>query len=136
MKKLLILLLVCGIHFSVLGQVVRNYTLTINGDTSPLNATVENKNVILSFKKTDVLTIKFNELKRDISRKTVKITSDAESNGIVIGTFSRTNVKDDQSHVLNISFENLKLNGGPNHTYTVTIIGRKGKQNLFRFKLV
>ncbi len=137
------LLLICGINVSVFGQVVSDYAYILNNDTSPFdatleNTTLENKNLIQNFKLTDVLTITFNELKADMSKKSVEIISDLKDNGIVIGTFDQTDIKDDDSYVLNISFNNLqdKLTSGTNNIYNIVITDDKAQQNLLRFRLL
>ena len=132
------LLLICGINVSVFGQVVSNYAYILNNDASPFDATLENKNLIQNFKLTDVLTITFNELKADMSKKSVEIISDMKDNGIVIGTFDQTDIKDDDSYVLNISFNNLqdKLTSGTSNIYNIVITDDQGQQNLLKFRLL
>ena len=132
------LLLICGINVSVFGQVVSDYAYILNNDTSPFDATLENKNLIQNFKITDVLTITFNGLKADMSKKSVEITSDSIDNGIIIGAFDQTDIKDDESYVLNISFDTLqeKLTSGTNNIYNIVITDDKEQQNLLKFRLL
>ena len=137
MKNIWMLLLICGINISVFGQVISDCSIILNNDTSPFISTLENKNLIHEFKTTDVLTITFNELKTDMSKKSVEITSNSKSKGFVIGTFDKTDIDGDESYVLNISFDNLqdKLNSGADNIYDIIIQDEVGQQSLLKFRL-
>ena len=137
MKKILIVLILCGVNLISFGQVVNNCNLILNNDSSSLNATLEGKQIILNFQKTDVLSITFEELKTDISKKMVVITSDSNHNEILIGTFNKTDIKGDSSYTLDIPFGKLdKLCFGTDNIYTILIKDEKGEQILLRFKLL
>lgn len=139
MKKIWIVLLFCGMNIFSFSQLVDNYKIILNNDTSALNATVENRKAIFNFQKTDILTITFDDLKTDISKKSVKIISESNNEDILIGTFGKDDVKANNSYSLKISFEKLldKLNKSvENNVYSIIVMDKNGKQNLLRFKLI
>jgi len=136
MKKIWIFLLICGVNFSLFGQVVSNYTIVLNNDTSPLNATLENSSFIFSFKKSDVLTCTFHELGSGMVQKSVEIISDSKDRNSMIGTFSKTDMQDGKNYVITISFDKLKLNSETNEVYTIIIKDEKEQQNLLKFRLI
>lgn len=130
MKTIWMLFLTLGISASAFGQVVSNYTVLLNNDTSPLNATVEQESFILKFMNTDVLTIIFSELKSDITKKTVKVISDSKKNVAVIGTFTKERINKDKSYTVNIPLKSLNIHTGMDNIYTIIITDVKGKQDL------
>lgn len=136
MKKIWIFLLICGFHFSLIGQAISSYTIILNNDSSPLNASLENSNLVYSFKKSDVLTITFTELESGISKKSVEILSGSDDSVLMIGTFSRADLKADKSYDLIVSFDKLPLKSGTDEVYTMRIKDEKEQQNILRFRLI
>ncbi|MCK9451973.1 MAG: hypothetical protein M0Q90_09805 [Bacteroidales bacterium] len=139
MKKIWILLLLCGMSIYSIGQVASSYTMILNDDTTPLNATLENKKIIVNFQKTDVLTITFKELKADMPDKSVEITTESADEVILVGTFGRDDFKEDNTYVLSVSFSNLqeKLNNAnSDEAHTLSIRDKTGRQKLLMFKLL
>ncbi|MCK9451708.1 MAG: hypothetical protein M0Q90_08460 [Bacteroidales bacterium] len=136
MKKLWIFLLICAINLSVVGQVVGSYTIVLNNDTSPLNASLKNNTFVYSFKKSDVLTITFKELETVVGQKSIKITSGFDDDDIQVGTFNEADVQDDKSSVVNIAFDKLKLKAGPDEVYKLLIKDENEHQTILKFRLI
>lgn len=136
MKKIWIFLLICGINLAVFGQVFSGYTIVLNKDTSTLNASLENSNLVYSFKKSDVLTITFSELESAVTQKSVLITSDSDEDEILVGTINTLDIKSDKSYDFPIAFDKLPLKSGTDEVYTMRIKDEKNQQNILRFRLL
>ncbi|MDY0255431.1 MAG: hypothetical protein RBR30_13620 [Tenuifilaceae bacterium] len=136
MKKFWIFLLICAINLSVVGQVVGSYTIVLNNDTSPLNASLKNSTFVYSFKKSDVLTITFKELETVVGQKSIEITSDFDDVKIQVGTFNEADVQDDESSVVNIAFDKLKLKAGTDEAYSLLIKDENKRQTILKFRLI
>ena len=120
------------------GQVVSNYSIILNNDKSPLEATVKDKNVVLNFHETDVLTFTFKDLKPDISKTTIKIISASLKNDIIVGTFDKSILVGNDKYTVDIAFNKFKdkLHFRGNNIYSIVIQNKKARQNLLTFKLL
>ncbi|MDY0078657.1 MAG: hypothetical protein RBR87_15420 [Bacteroidales bacterium] len=135
MKKFWIFLLICAINLSVVGQVAGSYTIVLNNDTSPLNASLKNSTFVYSFKKSDVLTITFKELETVVGQKSIEIISDSDAVNIQAKTFNEADVQDDKSSVVNIAFDKLKLKAGTDEVYSLLIKDKNTRQTILKFRL-
>lgn len=136
MKKIWIFLLICGINLAVFGQVFSGYTIVLNKDTSTLNASLENSNLVYSFKKSDVLTITFTELESATTQKSVVITSNSEEGEVLVGTIYPADMKSGNSYDFPIALDKLPLKSGTDEVYTIRIKDEKAQQNILRFRLL
>lgn len=140
MKNFVALFLLCAMNLASLGQVAGNCTtqIILNDDASPLNATLENKEIIFNFQKTDVLTITCADFKSDIPETSVEITSAMNDDAILIMTFENDDINEENSYSFIISFSKLqnKLPSGTDNVYTLIIKDDSEQKDLIKFKLL
>lgn len=138
MKKLSLLILFIGLGCTSIAQVVESYNMVVNDDTSPLNFSFENKNIVAVFNQSDVLTFTFLKLNSDPSTKTIEIISEATEAHISVGIFAADDMVSEVGFAHDVALEKLMAGLEPNDetVYTIIVKDEAGEQNLLRFKLM